>query len=383
LSEIETRETHNRVIVDLKFIPHLYVFNMVLSTEEGTVKYENIRIPEPLREVIPVVATEQPIVNLISTIKESPLYPVCRIGDNVIKTFDNTSYSYELDDCFHVLAADSTSQHLFSILGKETEGKKELKVFVHETEIVIKPTARYTVERKEYLIEVDGREIVVRPNEHKEISTKRQTAVIKIIRSPDSVLILETPYVRVIYDGKVIEIKNTKLVVERELKGLCGNSNGDKRIDVLTASSCVAPTYYSAALTYRIQESCSPLTREQEIIKSKISTCIRPKVEKTKVSHIMKTKLGKCTEMKHSTIWQGEKFCISQVPVVECGMGCAPRSVVNKTVPFTCLPSTNKRVIKLYIEKIRRGDVLPELRNMDKTFTTHMHVPVSCTHPGL
>merc|ERR1719334_2267008 len=45
LSEIETRETHNRVIVDLKFIPHLYVFNMVLSTEEGTVKYENIRIP--------------------------------------------------------------------------------------------------------------------------------------------------------------------------------------------------------------------------------------------------------------------------------------------------------------------------------------------------
>merc|ERR1719334_3082407 len=78
-SEIETRETHNRVIVDLKFIPHLYAFNMVLTTEEGTVKYENIRIPEPLREVIPVVATEQPIVNLISTIKESPLYPVCRI----------------------------------------------------------------------------------------------------------------------------------------------------------------------------------------------------------------------------------------------------------------------------------------------------------------
>merc|ERR1711872_534562 len=148
MTEYETRESHNRVVVDLKFLPHLYAFNMVLTTEEGTVKYKHIRIPEPLREVIPVVATEQPIVSTISFIKETPLYPVCRIGDSIVKSFDNTTYSYELDDC------------------------------------------------------------------------------------------------------------------------------------------------------------------------------IRPKVEKTKVSHILKMKLGKCTEMKHSTIWQGEKFCISQVPIVECGMGC-------------------------------------------------------------
>merc|ERR1711970_154773 len=383
MAEYETRESHNRVVVDLKFLPHLYAFNMVLTTEEGTVKYKHIRIPEPLREVIPVVATEQPIVSTISFIKKSPLYPVCQIGDSVVKSFDNTTYSYELDDCYHILAADSSSQHLFSVLGKETEGKKEVKVFVHETEVVMKPSPRYTVERKEYTIEVDGQPIEVRPNEHKEVPTKSHTTVIKIIRSPDDVLILETPYIRVIYDGKIIEVKNTKLVVERELKGLCGSNNGDQRNDVLTVTSCIAPTYYSAALSYRIQKSCSPLSREQENIKRQLSNCIRPKVEKTKVSHILKMKLGKCTEMKHSTIWQGEKFCISQVPIVECGMGCAPRSIVNKTVPFTCLPSTNKRVIKLYIEKVRRGDVLPELRNMEKTFTTHMHVPVSCTHPGL
>jgi len=383
MTEYETRESHNRIVVDLKFLPHLYAFNLVLTTEEGTVKYKHIRIPEPLREVIPVVATEQPIVSTISFIKESPLYPVCRIGDSVVKSFDNTTYSYELDDCYHILAADSSSQHLFSVLGKETEGKKEVKVFVHETEVVMKPSPRYTVEHKEYTIEVDGQPIEIRPNEHKEIPTKSRTTVIKIIRSPDDVLILETPYLRVIYDGKIIEVKNTKLVVERELKGLCGSNNGDQRDDVLTVTSCIAPTYYTAALSYRIQKSCSPLSREQENIKRQLSNCIRPKVEKTKVSQILKMKLGKCTEMKHSTIWQGEKFCISQVPIVECGMGCAPRSIVNKTVPFTCLPSTNKRVIKLYIEKVRRGDVLPELRNMDKTFTTHMHVPVSCTHPGL
>merc|ERR1711872_303419 len=237
------------------FLPHLYAFNMVLTTEEGTVKYKHIRIPEPLREVIPVVATEQPIVSTISFIKETPLYPVCRIGDSIVKSFDNTTYSYELDDCYHILAADSSSQYLFSVLGKEIEGKKEVKVFVHETEVVMKPSPRYTVERKEYTIEVDGQPIEIRPNEHKEIPTKSRTTVIKIIRS---------------------------------------------RNDVLTVTSCIAPTYYSAALSYRIQKSCSPLSREQENIKRQLSNCIRPKVEKTKVSHILKMKLGKCTEMKHS-----------------------------------------------------------------------------------
>merc|ERR1719244_415500 len=339
MTKLESRETHNRIVIDLKFIPHLYAVDMEVMTEEGTVKYHHIRIPETLREVIPLVATEQPIVELVSRIKGSPLYPMCRIGEDVVMSFDNTTYRYELDDCYHVLVADSSRQHLFSVLGKEVEGKKEVKIFVHETEIVLKPTS----------IEVDGQPIQIRPNEHKEIPTKSHTTI----------------------------------VVERELKGLCGSSNGDLRYDILTSTSCVAPTFSAAAVSYRIEKSCSPLPKEKQHYKRQLSSRTIPKVEKVKVSQTIKSKMGKCTEMKHSSIWQGERFCISQVPVVECGMGCAPRSMVNKTVPFPCLPSTNKRVIKLYIEKVRRGDILPELRNMDKTFTTHMHVPVSCTQPGL
>merc|ERR1712055_206286 len=236
MTKLESRETHNRIVVDLKFIPHLYAVDMEVMTEEGTVKYHHIRIPETLREVIPLVATEQPMVELVSRIKGSPLYPMCRIGEDVVKSFDNTTYRYELDDCYHVLVADSSRQHYFSVLGKEVEGKKEVKIFVHETEIVMKPTS----------IEVDGQPIQIRPNEHKEIPTKSRSTVVKIIRSPDNVIILETPYVRVIYDEEIIEIKNTKMVVERELKGLCGSSNGDRRYDIMTPTSCVAPTYSAA-----------------------------------------------------------------------------------------------------------------------------------------
>merc|ERR1711915_1136354 len=213
--------------------------------------------------------------------------------------------------------------------------------------------------------------------------TKSSSVILKLIRSPDDVLILETPYLRVIYDGELVEVKETSILIQRDLKGLCGTNNGDQRNDVLTPTVKIAPTYQAAAISHRFGKSCPSLTQKQQIYKQQLRSAKTPRPLKSKVTQFMKSKLEKCSEMKHSTIWQGPSFCISQVPVLQCGTGCSPRSMVSKPVPFTCLPSTRKRVIRLYEEKVRRGDVLPELRNMQKSFTTKMYVPVSCTHPGL
>merc|ERR1712234_65831 len=127
ITEFESRKSHNEVIVDLKFLPHLNAFNMILTTEEGTVKYHSIRLPTYVKEVIPVVAAEQPIVEFIA---------------------------------------------------KELEGKKEVKLFIHETEVVLKPTRAYTVQNKEYEILVDGQRIEIRPNERKEIPTKSSSVIL-------------------------------------------------------------------------------------------------------------------------------------------------------------------------------------------------------------
>merc|ERR1712055_1252892 len=145
----ETRESHNEIIVDLKFIPHQRTVNMVLTTEEGTVKYHNIRIPTIIRDVIPIAVADQPIVELISSIRGSPLYPICRIGDDVVKSFDNSTYSYELDGCYHVLVAEGEKPHSFAVLGKEIKEKKEVKLYINETEIELKPTRSYSVHNKE------------------------------------------------------------------------------------------------------------------------------------------------------------------------------------------------------------------------------------------
>jgi len=383
MTEFETRRSHNEIVVELRFLPYLNAFNMVLTTEEGTVKYQSIHLPTYVKEIIPIVAAEQPFVELISKIKGSPLYPECRVGGSVVKTFDNTTYTYELDGCYHVLMADSSKQYNFAVLAKELEGKKEIKVFVHETELILKPTSSYSKYNKEYEIIVDGKRIEIRPNERKEIPTKSSKVILKLIRSPDNVIVLETPYLRVIYDGELVEIKETGILVEREIRGLCGVNKGDKRYDVLTATSKVAPIPQAAAISYRIGKSCPALTHQQEIYKNKLHYAKQPIVQKSKITKFVRSKLNECSQMKHSTIRQGSNFCISQLPVLQCGVGCSPKSMITNPVPFTCLPATRERVIRLYEEKIKRGDVLPELRTMQRSFTTKMYVPVTCAHPGL
>merc|ERR1711915_862425 len=183
--------------------------------------------------------------------------------------------------------------------------------------------------------------------------TKSSSVILKLIRSPDDVLILETPYLRVIYDGELVEVKETSILIQRDLKGLCGANNGDQRNDVLTPTVKIAPTYQAAAISRRVGKSCPSLTQQQQIYQEQLHSAIEPRVERVKVTQFLKSKLEKCSQMMHSTIWQGPSFCISQIPVLQCGIGCSPRSMVTKPVPFTCLPATRERVIRLYEEKVR------------------------------
>ena len=169
--------------------------------------------------------------------------------------------------------------------------------------------------------------------------------------------------------------------------GLCGDHNGDKKVDIKTSQQCIAMTVQQAALSYRVQRSCSAPSRRQQQIKQQQQICSveqqqQKKEAKTHFSQVVKSQVEKCERKMHSLVQHGGRTCISQIPITRCGSGCSARSSISKIVPYTCLPTGNKRVVKLYIEKVRRGDVLPELRNMEKSFTSQQEIPVSCAHPG-
>merc|ERR1719184_354707 len=381
MSRIEGGNNKEREVeVELRFNSELNTLNMALTTEHETIDYHNIRLPEELRGIVPLRSTVRPHEQIIKSVAGSSVYEKCSIGDGVVKTFDNKTYSYELDDCYHVLSSDCSKSHSHAILGKVVDGKEEIEIFVEGSKVTMKPSSSWTESRREYEVTVDGKVVRVEENEKKEVTSRNGKISYRIHRSADDVMILETPINRVTYDGKTVELEHARNSAHQ--CGLCGNLDSIKANDIKTAKSCVAQSLKQAALTYRVQKSCSPLSVEQQKIVSQQVACAE-KVKKISYTPIVASLLEKCQVTKHSMIRQAGKLCISQVPIVECGSGCASRSTIARSVPFTCLPSNRERVSKLYAEKVVRGGILPELRNMEKTFAAQMQVPVSCAHPSL
>merc|ERR1711946_77481 len=111
-----------------------------MGTEDETIQYRNIRLPEQLREVIPLTASDRSGEELLAAIIGEPVYEKCTIGDEVVETYDHQSYRHELDDCWTVLSADC--------------GKNHLMVFVQNSKVTMEPSSSYTESRKEFEIEV-------------------------------------------------------------------------------------------------------------------------------------------------------------------------------------------------------------------------------------
>ena len=136
--------------------------------------------------------------------------------------------------------------------------------------------------------------------------------------------------------------------------------------------------HYAFALSYRVKSGQCTLSQVQhQLIQSEEEKCTKYKIEKTSVSYLYKSmKQSTYSVKKHSAIYQGEKICISQEPVVQCVSGSTPKAVTHKTVKFVCLPEG--RVSKLYAERIERGESPQELMQQPVAFETKMAQPISC-----
>jgi len=364
----------NQFEVDLRFNSQLETVDMILREEDGTTKYSNIRLPAGLRTILPLHAGESFVRQVSQKIHGGPVYPKCYIGDAAVKTFDNKTYSYHLDDCYHVLAADCSKQTTHAVLAKLVNGKKHVQIFTHGSKVTLKPAGG-----KEYEINVDGKRVRIGQNQKQEVKSQDGQYAYNIYRSADNILVVETPYNRVIYDAQTVEIEGT-YPSGGKYCGLCGDKNGDKRADVRNAKG-ITSSPQTSAISFRIQsDSCSSLSSQKQALVQQESQASRT-IVKSSVSQILQGQLRKCSQRKHVKIWKEQQLCISRVPVVECGGACAPKALVEKRLSFTCLPATRERVIRHYEAKVRRGELLPELRNMDEHFTSDLVVPVTCGKP--
>merc|ERR1712098_379447 len=341
----------NKVQVRLNFDQRLNTITLKVQSPQDNVVFRNIRVPASMQNVLPLVAGQNPIEH---------------------------TYSYQVDECDHLITSDCSQNHQHAVLAKEVNGLKHVTIYQGQSQIELRPAQAYSNQADNWKLSVNGQQVQLRKNE--KITLKSSSALEQITAywTNDNTVVINTPQVRLVHQGKTftLEVNNTP---NGSQCGLCGDYNMDKRTDVLSSKGCIMSSVKLAAHTYRSKsEQCRPISEKTlSQIRTEEERCVKFETKETKVRSVFESEMNDSGAIKkHSYIYKDDKICISQVPLVQCSINSMPREMRKKTVSFVCLPEG--RVAKLYAERIERGEILQELKHQPVAFKAEMDQPISC-----
>merc|ERR1712168_1037074 len=164
-----------------------------------------------------------------------------------IKTFDSKTYSYQLNDCFHLLFSDSKQSIPVAVMARNINGvSKEVKILAGVAEILMTPISASGM--KIQMVLNGKQEIVqVQPGMVKVIRDVNGLEILHIKRYEDDVYAIHAvqQHLMVLFDGKHAQIFGSPLMRSRAV-GLCGDLNAEVTADLKTPQL--------AAYSYMIQE---------------------------------------------------------------------------------------------------------------------------------
>merc|ERR1711973_26560 len=119
ISYIGEETNQNKITVKLNINQQLNSLTMTVVSPEDTTRYRNIRLPYQLTGMIPFVAGKNPA---------------------------EKSYSYQIDECDHVVASDCSGESDLSVmvLAKEVNGIKHITILSGQTKIQLSPAQAYS-----------------------------------------------------------------------------------------------------------------------------------------------------------------------------------------------------------------------------------------------
>merc|ERR1719342_1607877 len=334
--------------------------------------------PTTQQNVLPLVAGQNPVEQTYKALYGKAFYPKCVVGQGYVQTFDKKTYSYQVDECDHVITADCSQNRNHAVLAKEVNGLKHVTIYQGQAQIELRPAQAYSNRVDNWKLSVNGQQVQLQKNQK---ITLRASSVLERITAQwtnDNTVVINTPQVRLVHQGKTVtvEVNNTP---NGSQCGLCGDYNMDKGTDVLSSKGCIMSSVKLAAHTYRSKsEQCRPISKKTlSQIRTEEERCIKFETKETKVRSVFESEMNDSRAIKkHSYIYKDDKICISQVPLIQCSINSMPREMRKKTVSFVCLPEG--RVAKLYAERIERGEILQELKHQPVAFKAEMDQPVSC-----
>merc|ERR1711872_542344 len=375
ISYIGEETNQNKITVKLNINQQLNSLTMTVASPEDTTRYRNIRLPYQLTGMIPFVAGKNPAEQGYKALTGESWMSQCVVGEGYVQTFDQKTYSYQIDECDHVVASDCSGDSDHSVMAKEVNGMKHITILSGQTKIQLSPAQAYSNSVEQYQLSVNGQEMSLQQNKEVTLCTQEQ---ITAYYGQDQTVTISTPSSRITHYGKTVEIEE-KGSADGSHCGLCGDYNNDKRADLKSPKKCIFQSSKLFGKSYRTKSSqCSPLSQQTvEEIKREEQECAKYETKRTQVSSIFSSgQRDSYSIKKHSYIYKKDQLCISQEPVVQCSEDSIPKSMTKKTIKFVCLPEG--RISKLYSDRIERGESPQELKHQPVAFTAQMDQPVIC-----
>ena len=279
------------VMVRLLFHRETPSFDMIINKPEESIVFSKIRIPYPMNLVFPMKAGTCPNngYQIIKSLSGGALTPECKVGSELLTTFDNKSMPLKMDDCFYLLSGDCSKHRSFGILArnmKHDNNKREVKVFLGKTSILLTPSEQQRSENPEIKVSVNQQELEVPSNTWRSIKVDNKE-IGSIFRSIDNVFEMKSSqyHVQFRFDGTRVVVYASQLLKDK-LCGLCGNFNQLSLDDMTGPAKCVHAKPEVQVASYRVQtQHCERLPShiEKELEQEK-EQCIKFKEIPTQVN---------------------------------------------------------------------------------------------------
>merc|ERR1711962_1050424 len=315
---------------------------VITPTREIVMK--NLRLMGYTRFVFPTTALRSPMEVAALKLTGARIPSTCRVEPTYIRTFDNMTVEYPINDCEHVLLMDGSKHIPIAVTTRTIESqKKVVKILSGMTVVEMIPS---TGSMK---VIVNGKPLTL-PAISEELIKKSPEGKILVIvqRFEDNVVFVHIPEqgLKVLSNGSMIEVVAPLLLKSRTV-GLCGDMNGERSADLKTPGMCVLRPRL-AALSYMLNKSgaepgfvrCSglPTALKEEFVRES-TKCPREVIVPTPVSKLyerISLLTRPPTGMMHIVEKQPTKLCISKQMVKTCLS--KPLSIKQKSVEFACVP---------------------------------------------
>uniref|UniRef100_A0A8R1DNW8 Vitellogenin n=1 Tax=Caenorhabditis japonica TaxID=281687 RepID=A0A8R1DNW8_CAEJA len=356
VSEKLVENEERRVSLQLTVEPmsRQYV-NMTLQTPQQQVELKNMRIP---RVALPTIAYRA-IDNKIWKKTGAS----CNVDQSEVSTFDNVIFRAPLTNCYSLVAKDCSEEPTFAVLAKKmNKNSEELIVKVNrQSDVVI-------IEKTEekFLVKIDGKKI-----------SRTQFENYDLEMIGDNFIVIRLPQGEVSFDGYNVKT-NLPLVASSQLCGLCGNNDGERDNEFMTAENYETEDLEEFHRSYLLKEEECEVENDRLSEKknyrnkwNRAETKEEKDYEQDESEETTEKQLVKKTLVKEFS----HRVCFSLEPVTECPRGFEPEKNSTKKLRFTCMPRHSKNA-RRFLKEAR--DEILDLVDFPVSYIEAIQMPTAC-----